>query len=88
MRISFVISSEMHGGHERYNIRIVTLMPIGRILNPENHSINREGSKMIDYKLAFLISGAGYGIVILVMIIISGLMWVLSLTIKRAEKTR
>jgi len=43
---------------------------------------------MMDYRLAFLVSGAGYGIVILVMIILSVLIWVLSLTIKRAEKTR
>jgi Na+-transporting methylmalonyl-CoA/oxaloacetate decarboxylase gamma subunit len=62
-------------------------MPI-RIINPENPSINREGAKMMDYRLAFLVSGAGYGIVILVMIILSVLIWVLSLTIKRAEKTR
>ena len=43
---------------------------------------------MVDYKLAFLISGAGYGIEILVMIILSVLIWVMSLAIKRAEKTR
>jgi hypothetical protein len=65
----------------------LTPTPIG-ILNPENPSINREGAKMVDYKLAFLISGAGYGIEILVMIILSVLIWVMSLAIKRAGKTR
>lgn len=43
---------------------------------------------MMDYKLAFLVSGAGYGIVILVMVIISLLVWVMSLVIKRSVKTR
>jgi len=43
---------------------------------------------MVDYRLAFLVSGAGYGIVILVMMIISLLVWVMSLVIKRSEKTR
>jgi len=43
---------------------------------------------MVDYKLAFLVSGAGYGVEILVMIILSLLIWVMSLVIKRSEKTR
>ena len=42
----------------------------------------------MDMKLAFLVSGAGYGINILVMIMISVLIWVMSLCIKRFEKTK
>ena len=37
---------------------------------------------MVDWNLAFLISGAGYGITILVLIIISVLVWVISLLVK------
>ena len=43
---------------------------------------------MTDIKLAFLVSVAGYGINILVMIMISVLIWVMSLCIKRVEKTK
>ncbi len=43
---------------------------------------------MIDTKLAFLVSAAGYGINILVMIMVSVLIWVMSLCIKRVEKTK
>jgi hypothetical protein len=46
------------------------------------------GSKKMDMKLAFLISGAGYGIDILVMIMLSVLIWVVSFWIKRVEKTK
>jgi len=46
-----------------------------------------EGDEMIDYKLAFLISGAGYGINILVLIIISVLIWLSNLAIKRTKKS-
>jgi Na+-transporting methylmalonyl-CoA/oxaloacetate decarboxylase gamma subunit len=42
----------------------------------------------MDMKLAFLVSGAGYGINILVMIMLSVLIWVMSLCIKRVEKTK
>ena len=41
---------------------------------------------MVDWNLAFLISGAGYGINILVLIIISILIWLISLGIKRNKK--
>jgi hypothetical protein len=44
---------------------------------------------MIDWKLVFLISGAGYGINILVLIIISVLIWMVSLAIKKeSEKAK
>jgi len=42
----------------------------------------------MDIKLVFLISGAGYGINILVMIILSVLIWVMNLWVKRIEKTK
>jgi hypothetical protein len=42
----------------------------------------------MDMKLLFLISGAGYGINIMVMIILSVLIWVMNLWIKRIEKTK
>jgi hypothetical protein len=41
---------------------------------------------MINWKLAFLVSGAGYGINILVLIIISLLIWLSNLAIKRSKK--
>jgi hypothetical protein len=41
---------------------------------------------MIDWNLAFLISGAGYGINILVLLIISILIWSISLVIKGNKK--
>lgn len=43
---------------------------------------------MVDWKLAFLVSGAGYGINILVLIIISLLIWSISLVIKDNKKAR
>jgi hypothetical protein len=43
---------------------------------------------MINWKLAFLVSGAGYGINILVLIIISVLIWLSNLAIKRSKKTK
>jgi hypothetical protein len=42
---------------------------------------------MVDWNLAFLISGAGYGINILVLIIISLLIWLSNLAIKRSKKS-
>jgi Na+-transporting methylmalonyl-CoA/oxaloacetate decarboxylase gamma subunit len=42
---------------------------------------------MIDWNLALLISGAGYGINILVLIIISLIIWFVSLVIQRSKKT-
>jgi Na+-transporting methylmalonyl-CoA/oxaloacetate decarboxylase gamma subunit len=42
----------------------------------------------MDVKSAFVISGAGYGINILVMIMLSVLVWVVSLFAKRVEKTK
>ncbi len=41
---------------------------------------------MIDWNLAFLISGAGYGINILVLIIISVIIWLISRVIKGNKK--
>jgi len=41
---------------------------------------------MVDWNLAFLISGAGYGINILVLITISILIWLISLVIKGNKK--
>jgi hypothetical protein len=41
---------------------------------------------MVDWNLAFLISGAGYGINILVLLIISILIWLISLAIKGNKK--
>jgi Na+-transporting methylmalonyl-CoA/oxaloacetate decarboxylase gamma subunit len=41
---------------------------------------------MVDWNLAFLISGAGYGINILVLIIISMLIWLISMVIKGSKK--
>jgi hypothetical protein len=41
---------------------------------------------MINWKMAFLVSGAGYGINILVLIIISLLIWLSNLAIKRKKK--
>ena len=43
---------------------------------------------MVDWNLAFLISGAGYGINILVLVIISLIVWSISLVIKGNEKAR
>jgi hypothetical protein len=43
---------------------------------------------MINWKLAFLVSGAGYGINILVLIIISVLVWLSTSAIKRSKKTK
>ena len=40
---------------------------------------------MIDSSLAFLISGAGYGISLMVLILISVIIWMLSLAIQRDE---
>jgi Na+-transporting methylmalonyl-CoA/oxaloacetate decarboxylase gamma subunit len=42
---------------------------------------------MVDWNLAFLISGAGYGINILVLVIISIIVWSISLVIKRNKKS-
>jgi hypothetical protein len=42
---------------------------------------------MVNWKLAFLVSGAGYGINILVLIIISALIWLSNLAIKRSKKS-
>lgn len=41
---------------------------------------------MVDWNMAFLISGAGYGINILVLVIISILVWSISLVIKGNKK--
>ncbi len=41
---------------------------------------------MVNWKLAFLISGAGYGINILVLIIISVIIWIVSFMIQKREK--
>jgi hypothetical protein len=41
---------------------------------------------MANWKLAFLVSGAGYGINILVLIIISVLIWLSNIAIKRSKK--
>jgi Na+-transporting methylmalonyl-CoA/oxaloacetate decarboxylase gamma subunit len=41
---------------------------------------------MVDWNLAFLISGAGYGINILVLLIISILIWLISLVIRGNKK--
>jgi hypothetical protein len=43
---------------------------------------------MINWKMAFLVSGAGYGINILVLIILSLLIWLSNLAIKRSKKTK
>jgi len=43
---------------------------------------------MVDWSRAFLVSGAGYGINILVLIIISVLIWLSNLAIKRSKKIR
>jgi hypothetical protein len=42
----------------------------------------------MDYKLAFLISGAGYGINILVLIIISAIIWLLSLSVQADKRDK
>jgi len=42
---------------------------------------------MANWKLAFLVSGAGYGINILVLVIISVLIWLINLAIKRGKKS-
>jgi hypothetical protein len=42
---------------------------------------------MVDWRLALLVSGAGYGINILVLIIISLLIWLSNLAIKRSKKS-
>lgn len=41
---------------------------------------------MVDWNLAFLISGAGYGITILVLVIISTLIWLISVVVKGNKK--
>jgi hypothetical protein len=41
---------------------------------------------MINWRLAFLVSGAGYGINILVLIILSVLIWLSNLAVKRIKK--
>ena len=41
---------------------------------------------MVDWNLAFLISGAGYGINILVLVIISMLIWFIRMVIKGNKK--
>jgi len=41
---------------------------------------------MVDWNLVFLISGAGYGINILVLIIISILIWLISVAMKWNKK--
>lgn len=43
---------------------------------------------MIDYPLAFLISGAGYGITILVLMIIAVILWMLSLAVRGDKKAK
>lgn len=43
---------------------------------------------MVNWKLAFLISGAGYGINILVLVIISVIIWLVSLMIQKKEKAK
>jgi len=43
---------------------------------------------MVNWKLAFLISGAGYGINILVLIIISVIIWIVSFMIQKKEKAQ
>ncbi len=43
---------------------------------------------MVNWKLAFLISGAGYGINILVLVIISVIIWIASLMIQKKEKAK
>jgi hypothetical protein len=43
--------------------------------------------KMVDWRLAFLVSGAGYGINIFVLIIISVFIWLSNLAIKRSKKS-
>ncbi len=42
---------------------------------------------MVDWNLAFLISGAGYGITILVLTIISVFIWLISMVVKGNKKT-
>jgi hypothetical protein len=42
---------------------------------------------MVGWRLAFLVSGAGYGINILVLIIISLLIWLSNSAIKRIKKS-
>jgi hypothetical protein len=42
---------------------------------------------MVDWRLAFLVSGAGYGINILVLVIISVLIWLSNLAIKKSKKS-
>jgi hypothetical protein len=46
------------------------------------------GDKMIDTKLAFLISAAGYGITILVIVIISVIIWVITLAVQKWNSLR
>jgi hypothetical protein len=50
--------------------------------------IQERRTVMINWKLAFLISGAGYGINILVLIIISLLIWLSNLAIKRGKRAK
>lgn len=45
-----------------------------------------KGAKMINWKLAFLISGAGYGINILVLVIISVIIRFASLVIQKQNQ--
>jgi hypothetical protein len=55
--------------------------------NFSTFSRSKEEAKMVDWRLAFLVSGAGYGINILVLIIISLLIWLSNLAIKSSKKT-
>jgi len=41
---------------------------------------------MVDWNLAFLISGAGYGITILVLIIVSMCIWLISAVLQRSKQ--
>jgi hypothetical protein len=43
---------------------------------------------MVNWRLAFLVSAAGYGINILVLIVISVLIWLSNLAIKKSKKSK
>jgi len=62
----------------------------GLILHTERRKIGKvqktfRREKMIDWNLAFLIAGAGYGITISVLLIISVIIWIITLVTKKEK---